>query len=130
MQPVAITTYVVSSNLDKGWGLQHYLQYMSTIQALPSYNFFLEKISIAYTQRKRKYTHGKRFLVVCRVFNSVSVIQWLSKLLGRQNGQTFRFNRWKPRHWCGSENITLKVGTNRTRHHVGSVRTLSRNPLH
>ena len=97
-----------------------HLQYMSTIQVLPSYKQMLKKRkSITYTQRKRKYTHWKRFLVVCRVFNSVSVIQWLSILLGGQNGQTFRFNRWKPRHWCGSENTTLKVGTNRIRHHVG-----------
>ena len=91
-------------------------QYMSTIQALLSYSQILRKrktIGVTYTQRNLKYTHWKRFLVMCRIFWYVSPFSIVFLLYNDyknywegQHGQTFRFNRnfW---HWCVSENITL-----------------------
>jgi len=109
--------------------VQKYLQYMSTIQALPSYKQILKKKNKHNLHTKKAQIHTLETVPSsCRVFNSAFVIQWLSTLLGGQNGQIFRFNRWKPRHWCGSENTTLKVGSNRTWPHVSGVRTLTRSP--
>jgi hypothetical protein len=55
------------------------LQYMSTVQVIPSYKQILK--ANKHNLHTNVYTHWKRFLVVCKVFsiyrhfNSVSVIQ-------------------------------------------------------
>jgi hypothetical protein len=49
------------------------LQYMSTVQVIPSYKQILK--ANKHNLHTNLYTHWKRFLVVCRVFQYLSPFQ-------------------------------------------------------